>query len=81
MDKIAGFPKALANTIADGQKHGVSDEMMIKGMVSLGNLFSHFVKPDSPEEALLNQMWEIATQEEKNILAKIALRLGKQQIQ
>lgn len=79
--EATGFPKALAERIADGQKHGVSDEMMVKGIVSLGNLFSHFVKPDSPEEALLSQMWDAATNEEKNMLASIVLRLGKQQLQ
>ncbi|MBS4025363.1 MAG: DUF3243 family protein [Clostridia bacterium] len=77
----SGFPKELAQRIADGQKHGVSDEMMVKGIVSLGNLFSHFVKPDSPEEALLSKMWDIATNEEKNMLASIVLRLGKSQLQ
>ena len=83
MDKsaIEGFPKALAARIADGQKHGVSDEMMVKGMVSLGNLFSHFVQPDSPEEALLSQIWDVATDDEKNMLASIVLRMGKQRLQ
>lgn len=80
-ENIKGFPEALAARIRDGQKHGVTDEMMIKGMVSLGNLMGHFVAPDSPEEALMQQMWEIATEEEKYTLSNIVLRLGKQHIQ
>ncbi|NLT94487.1 MAG: DUF3243 domain-containing protein [Clostridia bacterium] len=75
------FPKELAETIADGRKHGVSDEQMVKGMVSLGNLMAKFVKPDTPEEAIMSEMWEIATDEEKNMMANLVLRLGKKRLQ
>ncbi|MGF7185906.1 hypothetical protein GGQ84_001999 [Desulfitispora alkaliphila] len=80
-NNISAFPQALAERIIDGKNHGVSDENMVKGMVSLGNLMTHFVKPDSPEEALMQQMWEQANEEEKYTLANMVLRLGKQQIE
>ena len=56
----AQFPQELARVIQDGEKHGVTEEMMVKGMVSVGNLMGQFVKPDSPEEALMKEMWESA---------------------
>lgn len=74
------FPKELADTIKDGLQHGVSDEMMIKGMISLGNLLEHFVKPDSPEEALIKEIWDVATEEEKYLIANIVLRIGKKRV-
>jgi hypothetical protein len=80
-ERSVDFPKELAETIADGQKHGVSDELMIKGMVSVGNLMAKFVKPDSPEEAIMSEMWEIASEDEKNMLAQLVLRLGKKRLQ
>lgn len=75
------FPKELAEVIEDGQKHGVNDELMVKGMISLGNLMAKFVKPDSPEEALMSEMWELASEDEKNIMANLVLKIGKKRLQ
>lgn len=74
------FPAELSQTIRDGLKNGLSDEMMIKGMVSLGNLLQHFVDPDNMEEALIKEIWENATDEERHIIAGIVLRIGKKRI-
>ncbi|NLK52346.1 MAG: DUF3243 domain-containing protein [Syntrophomonadaceae bacterium] len=74
------FPQELAENIKDGLKHGVTDEQMIKGMVSLGNLMSRFVKPDTPEEALMTEIWKISTDEEKRMMAELVFRLGKKHI-
>lgn len=76
----ADFPKELANVILDGEKHGVSDELMAKGMVSVGNLMGQFVKPDSPEEALMKEMWEIASDNEKMTMANLVLKIGKEKL-
>ena len=77
---ISDFPKELASVITDGQKHGISDELMAKGMVSVGNLMGQFVKPDSPEEALMKDMWEIASENEKMTMAHLVLRMGKEKL-
>lgn len=77
---VSDFPKELANVIVDGEKHGVSDELMAKGMVSVGNLMGQFVKPDSPEEALMKEMWEIASDNEKMTMANLVLRIGKDKL-
>ena len=77
---VSEFPKELANVIVDGQKHGVSDEMMAKGMVSIGNPMGQFVKPDSPEEALMKEMWEVASDNEKMTVANLVLRIGKEKL-
>ena len=77
---VSDFPQELANVIVDGQKHGVSDELMAKGMVSVGNLMGQFVKPDSPEEALMKEMWELASDNEKMTIANLVLRIGKDKL-
>lgn len=74
------FPQALADVITDGEKHGVSQEMMVKGMVSVGNLMGQFVKPDSPEEALMKEMWENASEQEKTAVAQMALKVGRNKL-
>ena len=77
MQSPAQFPQELSRVILDGEKHGVSEELMLKGMVSVGNLMGKFVKPDSPEEALMKEMWEIADDNEKMTIAGLVLRFGK----
>ncbi|KUO48872.1 MAG: hypothetical protein APF76_09475 [Desulfitibacter sp. BRH_c19] len=74
------FPKELAEKIREGQKHGVSEENMVKGVVSLGNLLEKFTKPDTSEEALMKSMWDNATNEEKYTIANLLVRIGKQNI-
>ena len=38
------FPQELSQVITDGEKHGISDDLMLKGMISVGNLMGklHF---------------------------------------
>ena len=76
----AEFPQALARVIEVGEKHGVTDDMMVKGMVSVGNLMGQFVKPDSPEEALMKEMWEAATDQEKDAVAHMVLKVGRKKL-
>ena len=74
------FPQQLSRVIEDGQKHGLSEDMMVKGMVSVGNLMGQFVKPDSPEEALMKEMWECASDQEKTAVAQMVLKVGRKKI-
>lgn len=74
------FPEELAQVIRDGQKHGVSEENMVKGVVSLGNLLEKFTKPDTTEEALMKSMWDNATNDEKFTIARLLVRIGKENI-
>jgi hypothetical protein len=77
---LATFPKEVSEVIRDGIKHGVSDEQMIQGMVSIGNLMGRFVQPDTPEEALMKEMWEVADESEKDTIAKLILKVGKRRV-
>lgn len=77
---LGGFPSEVREVIQDGLRHGVSDEQMIKGMISIGNLMGRFVKPDTPEEALMKEMWEIADESEKETIAKLVLKVGKRRV-
>jgi len=74
------FPRELAATIREGLKHGLTDEMMIEGMINVGNLLQHFIKPDTPEEALIREIWDAADEDEKRVIAGIVLRIGKRRV-
>jgi len=75
------IPQELAEVIQDGLRHGVSEEQIVKGMVSLGNLAEKVAHPDNPEEAFLKAVWNEANAKEKETLAGIILRIGKKRRQ
>lgn len=74
------FPEELAQKIRESQEHGVSEENLVKGIVSLGNLMEKFTEPDTTEEALVKSMWENANEEEKYTIARLIVRIGKKNI-
>ncbi len=80
MTEVEGFPRKLAETIKDGLDHGVSDDQIVKGMVSLGNLAEHFISPDSAQESLAKEMWDEAKPAEKETMAHIVLRVAKKKL-
>lgn len=76
--KLESFPKEIAAKIQEGRRAGLSDEQIAEGIVHLGNVVAKFVKPDSPEEALMEKMWDVSTDEEKRTMANIVLRMADQ---
>lgn len=76
---LSKLPGKLADTVREGLLHGLSDEQMIRGIVSLGNLADSFVKPDDASEALVQAIWHNATKEEKEVLARIIVRMAKKE--
>ncbi|MBC7344638.1 MAG: DUF3243 family protein [Clostridia bacterium] len=77
---LESFPRELAERIRSGLEAGVSDEQMVEGIVSLGDVLAKFVQPDTPEEALMREMWQTSTEEEKKTLAGLIVRLGKKKV-
>jgi hypothetical protein len=73
---LENFPQELAAKIREGKAAGLSDEQLVDGIINLGDVLARFVKPDSPEEALLKEMWRMATPAEKRTMASLVLRLG-----
>ncbi len=76
---LEDFPKELAEKIREGQKAGLTDHQIAEGIVHLGDVMAKFVRPDSPEEALMRRLWEVSTDDEKRMLAGLIVRMSKQQ--
>lgn len=78
-DLLSNFKKSLKQRIRDGQEHGVSAETQQEGMVNLADMMMNFVHPDTPEEALVKELWSIADEEEKRTLTGLVYRLGQEE--
>ncbi|MGB9793039.1 MAG: DUF3243 domain-containing protein [Thermacetogeniaceae bacterium] len=65
----------LATALAKGKAAGLSGEQITDSAVMLGDYLARNVQPDIPENKLLKSLWEIGTDEEKQALANMMVKL------
>lgn len=76
---LENFPKDIAEKIQEGKRAGLTDQQIAEGIVHLGDVMSKFVKPDSPEEALMKKMWQVSNDQEKRTMANLIVRMANEQ--
>ncbi|TFG93078.1 MAG: DUF3243 family protein [Syntrophobacterales bacterium] len=65
----------LHEAIQDARKFGVSDSVIKDVSVKVGQFLSDKVCAATKEEALLKEMWDIATPEERKVLATLMFKM------
>lgn len=69
--------KTLKEGIAEAKKFGVSDETIQNLAVKIGSFLAEKVCPQTKEEQLLKEMWDIATIEERKTIATLMFKMVK----
>jgi len=69
--------KTLKEGIAEAKKLGVSDETIQSLGVKIGSFLAEKVCPQTKEEQLLKEMWDIATIEERKTIATLMFKMVK----
>ena len=69
--------KTLKEGITQAKKFGVSDETIQNLAVKIGDFLAEKVCPQSKEEELLKEMWDIATLEERKTIATLMFKMVK----
>ncbi len=67
--------KTLKEGIAEARKFGVSDETIKTMAVKMGDFLASKVCPQTKEEELLKQMWDVATPEERKVIATLMFKM------
>ncbi|NWG04732.1 MAG: DUF3243 domain-containing protein [Syntrophaceae bacterium] len=67
--------KTLKEGIAEARKFGVSDETIKSMAVKMGDFLASKVCPQTKEEELLKQMWDVATPEERKVIATLMFKM------
>jgi hypothetical protein len=67
--------KTLKEGIAEARKFGVSDETIKTMAVKMGDFLASKVCPQTKEEELLKQMWDVATIEERKVIATLMFKM------
>jgi sulfur relay (sulfurtransferase) DsrC/TusE family protein len=67
--------KTLKEGIAEARKFGVSEETIKTMAVKMGDFLATKVCPQTKEEELLKQMWDVATTEERKVIATLMFKM------
>lgn len=69
------WKQTLGGAVDLGETVGLSDETITKMAEKVGTYLSNNVDPRNPEERLLKQMWDAAEDKDREVLAKIIVKM------
>jgi sulfur relay (sulfurtransferase) DsrC/TusE family protein len=67
--------ETLSEAIAQARKFGLSDEAVKEMAAQLGDCVMQSLSPANQEQALLKDLWNVATPEERNVIAGLIFKL------
>lgn len=65
----------LSDALSKAKAAGMSDDTITRTATELGNFLSAKIQPDIPENKLLKALWDNGTQNEKQALASMVVKL------
>lgn len=65
----------LASALKQGRSAGLNDSQITDSAVALGNYLAQNVTPDAPENRVIKSLWEQGTEQEKQALASMMVKL------
>ncbi len=68
----------LAERVNAAQAAGMSDDMIAKLAFQIGEFLDEKVDPKNNEERLLKELWDVASTEERQTMAKLMVKLVDQ---
>jgi len=69
------WKKTLGKAVDIGETVGMSDKTITTTAEKLGTFLSNHVDPRNDEERLLKDMWDIADDKDREVLAKIVVKM------
>lgn len=78
MEDFSSWKKFLASKVNQAEKIGVNEEAMKSFAQNVGDYLSEHVKPENKEEKLLQELWDVASEEEQRGIAGAMLKLVQQ---
>lgn len=77
LDNFQGFMDYLKKQINRGEKLGLNEEQLAKAAEKVAGYLNKHEEPQNREEYVLNQMWNVAKDDEKHAIAHVLVRLAK----
>lgn len=74
---LDSFRQELKGKVAAAKKTGMSNEAIEHHAESVGDYLAAHASPQSPEQALLKEMWEVADQDEQHAIADVLVKFAQ----
>lgn len=65
----------LADRVEQAKKAGLGEETISKLAFQIGEFLENKVEPENGEELVLKDLWDVSSEEEKKVLAKLMVKL------
>lgn len=75
LDTFDKWKSFLAERVNQAQASGMSDEVIAKLAYQIGEFLEEKVDPKNGEEKLLQQLWQVGTEDEKKMMARLMVKL------
>lgn len=72
------WKKFLAERVNQAQAAGMSDETISKLAFQIGEFLEDKVDPKNGEERLLQELWQVGTEDERKMMARLMVKLVDQ---
>ncbi|WP_426446984.1 DUF3243 domain-containing protein [Paenibacillus sp. S-38] len=67
----------LGERVQQAEKAGMSEELISKLAYQIGEFLSDKVDPENKEERVLKELWDVADENERRVMAGIMVKLAK----
>ncbi|MBM7871534.1 hypothetical protein JOC70_003034 [Clostridium pascui] len=76
MDNWNDWKKTLGKAVDIGETVGMSDKTITNIAEKVGTYLSNNVNPHNDQERLLKEMWHAASEDERQVLAKLVVKIS-----
>lgn len=76
MDNWNDWRKTLGKAVDLGETVGMSDKTITNVAEKVGAFLSNNVDPHNDEERLLKEMWDVASEEDREVLARLVVKIA-----
>ncbi len=72
------FKNYLGDQVHKGEKLGLGEESLSKGAKRVGDYLAKHEEPRNREEKVLNELWKVANEEERQHMSHVLVKLADQ---
>lgn len=77
LEVFSKWKSFLGDRVEAAEKAGFSDEAISQVAYQIGGFLSDKIDPANNEERVLKELWDVADDQERKVMAKIMVKLAK----
>jgi hypothetical protein len=77
LEVFSKWKSFLGDRVEAAEKAGFSEESINQIAYQIGGFLADKIDPENKEERLLKELWDVADEQERKVMAKIMVKLAK----